>query len=78
MDASAIFQTLLRENRLCVVATASKDGKPEAATIEFAHDGQHNLFFETFPQYRKYPNLKSNPRASVVITQEPHTVQMDV
>lgn len=72
-----IFKKLLGENKLCTLATASTDGKPEAATIEYASDDKYDLYFETFPTYRKYNNLKSNPRTSVVITQDQHTIQMD-
>jgi len=75
--AKEIFKRLLEENTLCVLATATLDGKPEAATIEYVADADGNLYFETFPKYRKYANLKSNPKASVVITQDPHTIQMD-
>ncbi len=75
--AEEIFRKLLDGNTLCVLATASLDGKPEAATIEYVADAEGNLYFETFPKYRKYANLKSNPRASVVITEDPHTIQMD-
>lgn len=75
--AKEIFKKLLEENTLCVLATASLDGKPEAATIEYVSDADGNLYFETFPKYRKYANLTANPKASVVITQDPHTIQMD-
>src|SRR5574341_528900 len=77
MDAEQVFKKLIRENELCVLATSSLSGKPEAATIEYVADSEDNLYFETFPTYRKYANLKSNPQASVVITQDPHTIQMD-
>ncbi len=77
MDAEELFKKLLKENSLCVLATATLSGKPEAATIEYVPDEQGNLYFETFPTYRKYANLKSNPQSSVVITQDPHTIQMD-
>jgi general stress protein 26 len=76
-EAEVLFEKLLKDNTLCVLATASLDGKPEAATIEYVSDADWNLYFETFPTYRKYANLKSNPQASVVITQDPHTIQMD-
>jgi general stress protein 26 len=77
MNPTELFNKILKENEICTLATASKSGKPEAATIEYAEDENHNLYFETFPNYRKYPNLKQNPRASVVINQHPHNIQMD-
>ena len=76
-EAEKMVNKLLKENELCVLATASLEGKPEAATIEYVADKESNLYFETFPSYRKYTNLKKNPQASVVITQVPHTLQMD-
>lgn len=75
--AEDLFKKILTKNTLCTLATASVDGKPEAATIEYVKDKDYNLYFETLVPNRKYPNMKSNPRASVVITEAPHTVQMD-
>lgn len=75
--AKELFRKIVQDHKLCVLATASKDGKPEAATIEYANDETYNIYFETFPDYRKYPNLINNPRASIVITKEPNTIQMD-
>lgn len=72
----SLARQILSRNTLCVLASASPDGKPEAATIEYAEEG-FTLYFETFPSYRKYKNLKSNPRASIVVTEVPHTIQMD-
>ncbi|MBI2666561.1 pyridoxamine 5'-phosphate oxidase family protein [Candidatus Woesearchaeota archaeon] len=76
-EARKIVSKLLNENELCVLATATLEGKPEAATIEFVADKEGNIYFETFPSYRKYVNLKKNPQASIVITQESYTLQMD-
>src|SRR5574341_1595859 len=76
-EGKEIFRKLLEGNTLCVLATASLDGKPEAATIQYISDSDANMYFETFPKYRKYANLKSNPKASVVITEDKNTVQMD-
>ena len=77
MDPEEITRALLEQNRLCTLATASREGKPEAATIQYAEDAGMNLYFETFASYRKYANIRGNPQASVVITQLPYTIQMD-
>ena len=79
MDIAAleIAQKILSENCLCSLATVSPDSKPEVATMEFAEDGNFILYFETFPDYRKYVNLKKNPSASVVVTLGGKTLQMD-
>lgn len=76
-EGLVIAHQLIFESKLCVLATASLTGKPEAATIEYVADPDYTIYFETFPDYRKYQNLKENPRASLVITSDPHTVQMD-
>jgi len=72
-----LFKKILSETKLCVLATATLSGKPEAAVIEYATDSDYNLYFETFARYRKYSNLKSNPQTSVVITNLPNAIQMD-
>ncbi len=77
MNAKQLFQKLLKENKLCTLATASKDAKPEAATIYFASDSKNNIYFETFTTYKKYANLKANPQASIVITKIPYTAQIE-
>ncbi|MDO8660651.1 MAG: pyridoxamine 5'-phosphate oxidase family protein [Candidatus Woesearchaeota archaeon] len=77
LDAKERVKQILSTNQICMLATASLTGKPEVATMEYTEDDQFNLYFETFPKYRKYTNLKTNPYASVVINQLPHTIQMD-
>ena len=72
-----LFLKILDESVTCTLATASCDGMPEVATIGYAADEKYRLYFQTFPHYRKYKNLKTNPRASIVITQKFHSVQMD-
>ncbi|PJE75475.1 pyridoxamine 5'-phosphate oxidase family protein [Candidatus Uhrbacteria bacterium CG10_big_fil_rev_8_21_14_0_10_48_11] len=76
-DAQNIFETVLLKSDTCTLATASLKGKPEAATIQYAADEMFRLYFESFPSYRKYKNISVNPQASVVVTREGNTVQMD-
>jgi len=76
MEPAALAYKLVTENKPCTLATASKTGKPQAATMQYAADG-FTLYFETMSTYRKYANLQENPQASVVITQLQHTLQMD-
>lgn len=76
-EAEKLARELLAKNKLCVLATASLQGVPEAATIKYAEDEQFNLYFETLCTNRKYNNLVSNPKASVVVTEKPHTLQID-
>ncbi len=57
----------LRRHQLGVVATASRDGEPEAALVNFAVTPELEIIFETTTATRKYPNLKYNPRAEMVV-----------
>ncbi len=77
MSAEPLFRKILSQNEICILATASKGGKTEAATIEYASDGRFNVYFETFAYYRKYKNIKENPCGSIVLNDLPHTIQMD-
>ena len=76
-SADVLARELLARHKHCVIATASSDGKPEAATINFAEDKDYTIYFETLTTNRKYANLCSNPRASIVVTEKPYTIQMD-
>ncbi|QQG50032.1 MAG: pyridoxamine 5'-phosphate oxidase family protein [Candidatus Berkelbacteria bacterium] len=67
----------IKRHQVCVLATSSKTGKPEAAAIEFAETDNFELIFDTFSTYRKYPNLKANPNVAVVIGWEDATVQYE-
>jgi pyridoxine/pyridoxamine 5'-phosphate oxidase len=70
-------EMLLTQAEHAVLATASTDGKPEAATVQFVADEHWRIYFNTFSTYRKYRNLAQNPRASIVVTVVPYTVQLD-
>ena len=76
-SAIELFEKMLKENNLCVLATSSKNGKPEASTIKYAEDKDYNLFFETLSINRKYQNIQENPIGSIVITEIPNSIQMD-
>jgi uncharacterized pyridoxamine 5'-phosphate oxidase family protein len=66
MNVDEVFQFMNRE-RLAVLATASEDGQPEAALMGFAVTPELEIIFDTVNTYRKYPNLKKNPRVAWVI-----------
>ena len=76
-STKTLFEDILYNSELCALATASLKGKPEVATIEYYADENYNLYFESFPTYRKYQNFKENPLASVAITLNKKTVQMN-
>jgi len=59
------------------LATASKDGKPEAATVEYVIDGD-DLLVNTYVHYRKFKNLTTNPFVACVVTMgDEKTLQLD-
>ena len=57
----------MRAHRLAVVATASPDGKPEAALVDIAVTDALEIIFETTSETRKIHNLRDNSRISFVI-----------
>lgn len=57
----------LKENDLCVLATADKGGKPIAATMAYTADDEMSIYFETSTKTRKYENLIANPSVALVI-----------
>lgn len=72
-----LAQNLIEQNSLCVLATASKSGTPEAATIEYAEDEENNFYFTTKSTSRKYKNIRENPLGCIVITKAPYTLQIE-
>ncbi len=66
MNVEEVFRFMDCE-RLAVLATASTDGQPEAALMGFAVTPELEIIFDTVVTYRKYPNLKKNPRVAWVI-----------
>jgi len=53
--------------KFAVLATASEDGRPEAAVMGFVVTPDLEIVFDTVRSFRKYPNLKKNPRVAWVI-----------
>ena len=56
-----------KDQKLAVIATASKTGMPEAALINIAITPDLEIIFETTSATRKFDNLLHNPRVSLVI-----------
>jgi general stress protein 26 len=77
MNAIEITEMLLNECRHCVLATATKMGKPEVSFMRFVRGKKWEIFFQTFKTYRKWKNIQENPIASVSLYQKPSAVQMD-
>ena len=56
-----------RQYNVAVVATLSKENKPEAALVGFAISKDLEIVFDTVKTSRKYQNLLQNPFVAVVI-----------
>lgn len=78
INKKEVFE-FLKKHENCVLATASRDGKPEAATMGFGIDEALNFYFTTGKSTRKYPNLVVNPQAAIVVgvSGAEATVQVD-
>jgi nitroimidazol reductase NimA-like FMN-containing flavoprotein (pyridoxamine 5'-phosphate oxidase superfamily) len=59
-------KAFLRSNELCRLATASLAGVPQVTPVMYAVDGD-NLIIATDYGTKKFKNLKSNPRVSLVV-----------
>ncbi len=77
MKLSEVLE-FIKQHNLAVISTASKDGKPQAAVVEFCELSDLTIIIDTFTTSRKYKNLKVNPRAAVVIGWDKNiTVQIE-
>lgn len=62
-----VFDFIKKEN-MCVLSTASKDGKVESAVMAYTFDENNLVFiFSTMPQSRKNKNILENNSASLVV-----------
>src|SRR5262245_56854570 len=70
--------TFLRRHRICVQATVSADGTPQAAVVGFAITDDLELVFDTVDTTRKLVNLRRDGRIAIVIGwDEEQTLQLD-
>lgn len=78
-DVKKSAMDFLKSNFISVVATVSKENKPEAATVYYWIDNDLNFFFMTHQHSRKFINLQSNNRIAMVVGSvfEPRTVQIE-
>lgn len=70
----------IKSHKECVLATASSEGKPEAATVLFAIEDDFTMYFGTDKKYRKYKNLAENKNVAVVVgvaVEEPMSAQIE-
>ncbi len=76
-EAYSVAHTFLHEQHTATLATASMEGVPEASVIHYVINGDNHIYFTTFPKYRKYANLKTNPQVSLVITDGIQALQIE-
>jgi uncharacterized pyridoxamine 5'-phosphate oxidase family protein len=57
----------LRRNRLCVQATASGSGEPQAAVVGFGVSDDLEVVFDTLDTTRKVANLRERPQVALVV-----------
>ena len=77
-DKKSILE-YLRKKDFCVLATATKYGKPEAAVMVFVIDANFSFFLYTETETRKYKNIMQNDLVSLVVGgfENDPTVQID-
>lgn len=51
----------------CVLATVTKDGLPQSATVGLSCDDNFSILIGTNKSTRKYKNLKNNSKVSLVV-----------
>ncbi len=66
-DNEKIILDFIKKHTLAVISTVNHLGNPESAVLEFSETDKLEIIFDTFSTYRKYKNLKDNPRVSLVI-----------
>lgn len=65
--AKSLALKFLKDHKTAVLATASRGGEPEAATVFYSIDDDFTFNFITDQTSRKYKNLKENPHVAVVV-----------
>jgi len=78
IDKNGVLQ-FMKQNGLCVLATANKAGKTEAAVMAYVVKDSFTILMNTEPNTRKYAYLLENPQVSVVIGgwKDDPTIQID-
>jgi len=77
MEKEKVLQ-FLKSERLCVLATADKSSKPEAAMVCFFVKDDLSIFLYTDPRSRKAKNLGENSQASLVICNLEKQIEIQV
>jgi len=69
----------LKEHKTGMLATATKEGRPQASTVFFVSDDKFSIYFITLLNSRKYASMQENPWAAFTIGTEamPQTLQIE-
>jgi nitroimidazol reductase NimA-like FMN-containing flavoprotein (pyridoxamine 5'-phosphate oxidase superfamily) len=62
---------------VCVVATASVDGQPSAATVYFKRSGL-DIYFNAARDSQKVQNILANPRVAIVMQEDAPVPRSDM
>jgi general stress protein 26 len=77
MDRAALL-AFLRGHRLCVQASVSPTGAPQAAVVGYGVSDDLEIVFDVLETTRKVTNLRREPRIALVIGwDEEQTVQLE-
>lgn len=60
-----IVLDFIMKNKLGVISTISAEGNPESAVMIISQKNNLELIFQTPNNYRKYANLKKNPKVAI-------------
>lgn len=67
IQAKRIILEFLRGHTLAVVATSNRDGRPQAAAIDFSVRDTLEIVFDTFEHTRKFLNLSTSSHVAFVV-----------
>lgn len=76
MDRQGLL-AFLRKHRLCVQASVSAPGGPQAAVVGYAVSDRLELIFDTLASSRKAQNLCRDARIAIVVWDGEQTLQLE-
>lgn len=71
------LRRLTRKRQYAALATASRDGLPEAAPLRYAVTDEFELVMGTLRTSRKWANLQRNPAVAVVVWDDEFSIQIE-
>jgi pyridoxine/pyridoxamine 5'-phosphate oxidase len=77
LDRAEVYN-FIRSRKLAVISSLGPQGEPQSALAGIAVSPDLEIVFDTVKASRKYPNLKADPRISIVIGwEDEQTVQYE-